>query len=361
MGGWAPVTWFLPAARWLLSAAVGVGILLSVEWMAARQGRPGAESPEVLLEVVRLAPEPPRAARSSAGRSARENRSIRKSAVSNRANRKRPLPRRAATPSHPMRPERGVAVASNSPVSVQKDAANVPPPMAELDPARVRDIQPTSRLPAPPGDNLSEATVFEATVPEAVLSKAVLSKAMVSKAPVFATLLPRTVEASRLRSLPPLPSAKVSYQASTGFPAGEKRANPRSSTLLEFSIPREPPTPSLVGVSGRVSGGSGDAGSSGFSPRRPETLDAGFGILGELPRPLYPERARRLGRGGSVVLDILVGPEGNVMRVVVVSESLGWGFGAAAREAYAKAVFTPPRANGRPVRVLWRKTLRFRP
>ncbi len=90
-------------------------------------------------------------------------------------------------------------------------------------------------------------------------------------------------------------------------------------------------------------------------------LDAGFGLLGGAPRPLYPERARRLGRGGSVVLDILVGPDGKVMRVVVVRESLGWGFGAAARKAYAKAVFTPPRANGRPVRVLWRKILRFRP
>ncbi|MEE8434797.1 MAG: energy transducer TonB [bacterium] len=114
-------------------------------------------------------------------------------------------------------------------------------------------------------------------------------------------------------------------------------------------------------VTARVSSGSDDAGPPGFSPRRPETLDAGFGILGGLPRPLYPERARRLRRGGSVVLDILVGPDGKVMRVVVVRESLGWGFGAAAREAYAKAVFTPPRANGRPVRVLWRKTLRFRP
>ncbi len=60
-------------------------------------------------------------------------------------------------------------------------------------------------------------------------------------------------------------------------------------------------------------------------------------------------------------LEIEVAPDGRVAKVAVVRESKGWGFGAAARRAFANAVFTPPRVAGRPVRVLWRKTLHFRP
>ena len=424
MKGWAPpARWllparWLPAARWLLSAAAGLAMVSSVEWMAARHQRLGAETPEVLLEVVRLPPQPPGATRTLAGRSARKKRAqksaAQKSAVSKQAFHQHRPRRRAATPPKQKRPE--------------LDAASLAPPVAEPAPERVRDIRPTSRLPAPPGDALSETPVSEimmspaavslAAMSPAAVSLAAMSPAAVSLAPVTETTAfektrlektlpkitlpkitppekalpenapPPAVEASRLRSPPyrprnetasirhgislaasnPPPSpdllaapalrtARVSFEASASPPAREEREDSHSSS------PREPsaPGPSPVAVTARNSGGSGGARPPGFSPHRPETLDAGFGILGGLPRPLYPDRARRLGRGGSVVLEILVGPDGKVMRVVVVRESSGWGFGAAAREAYAKAVFTPPRANGRPVRVLWRKTLRFRP
>ena len=90
-------------------------------------------------------------------------------------------------------------------------------------------------------------------------------------------------------------------------------------------------------------------------------LDAGFRLISGEAVPVYPERARRLGRGGIVQLAVQVGPDGMVEGVSVLRESSGWGFGAAAREVYAKAVFTPPRAKGRPVRVVWRKTVQFRP
>ena len=64
---------------------------------------------------------------------------------------------------------------------------------------------------------------------------------------------------------------------------------------------------------------------------------------------------------GTVVVEIEVGTDGQVARIAVLQESKGWEFGKAARDAFATARFTPPTVNGRPVRVLWRKTLHVRP
>lgn len=91
-----------------------------------------------------------------------------------------------------------------------------------------------------------------------------------------------------------------------------------------------------------------------------QELDAGF-ALRTGGRPRYPARARRLGRSGTVRLELLVNTDGSVARVRVREESTGWGFGAAARKAFSMARFTPPTVAGNPVRVLWRKTLRFQP
>jgi periplasmic protein TonB len=90
------------------------------------------------------------------------------------------------------------------------------------------------------------------------------------------------------------------------------------------------------------------------------TLDPGFRLVTPtLPR--YPEAARRLGRPGTVQVELEVAPDGRVTRLDVQDHSPGWGFGAAAREAYARARLTPPRVHGQPVRVRWRRTLHFRP
>jgi len=89
-------------------------------------------------------------------------------------------------------------------------------------------------------------------------------------------------------------------------------------------------------------------------------LDAGFRLLTPV-RPRFPQRAARAQRSGQVQLEVLVDADGTVAQVEVVGEPEGWGFGLAAREAFAQARFTPPTASGRPVRVRWRKTLLFRP
>jgi TonB family protein len=93
---------------------------------------------------------------------------------------------------------------------------------------------------------------------------------------------------------------------------------------------------------------------------RSDELDAGFRLVAPV-RPSYPVRARRLARPGLVELEVEVAPDGRVARIEVLAESRGWGFGAEARRAFAAARFTPPTVAGRPVRVLWRRTLHFRP
>lgn len=89
-------------------------------------------------------------------------------------------------------------------------------------------------------------------------------------------------------------------------------------------------------------------------------LDEGFGLLRPV-RPAYPALAKRLGKAGRVRLELGIDPQGRVYRVNVVDEISGWGFGPSAESAYRNARFTRPTVGGRPVRVLWRKTVIFRP
>ena len=89
-------------------------------------------------------------------------------------------------------------------------------------------------------------------------------------------------------------------------------------------------------------------------------LDPGFRLV-EPVRPGYPALARRLGKSGEVRLELEIDPAGRVTRVSILAETEAWGFGATVRDAYRAARFTAPTRGGRPVRVVWRKTLRFRP
>jgi TonB family protein len=89
-------------------------------------------------------------------------------------------------------------------------------------------------------------------------------------------------------------------------------------------------------------------------------LDAGFGLLQPV-LSAYPALAKRKGRAGRVRLELGIAPDGRVYRINVVDETPGWGFGPSAESAYRNARFTRPTVGGRPVRVLWRKTVIFRP
>jgi TonB family protein len=91
-----------------------------------------------------------------------------------------------------------------------------------------------------------------------------------------------------------------------------------------------------------------------------QALDAGFGLIAPVTLA-YPEAARRARKAGRVRLEVEVGADGSVLAVRVLEATAGWGFAEAARDAYQRARFAPPRWQGRPVRVLWRKTLLFQP
>jgi protein TonB len=62
------------------------------------------------------------------------------------------------------------------------------------------------------------------------------------------------------------------------------------------------------------------------------------------PTPEYPGWAREAGITGRVLLNVLVGADGRVRRVVIDKDENG--LGGAAREALLKWVFRPARANG---------------
>lgn len=82
-------------------------------------------------------------------------------------------------------------------------------------------------------------------------------------------------------------------------------------------------------------------------------LDTAFGE-GNAPRflhrelPLYPHRARRLGREGKVVLKLFIDPTGRLLDVTVI-EAAAYGFTEAAVEAVKKSTFMPARINGQSV------------
>jgi TonB family protein len=77
------------------------------------------------------------------------------------------------------------------------------------------------------------------------------------------------------------------------------------------------------------------------------------------PHPAYPDIARRAGVDGTVVLHITLGLDGRVEQAQVVrSTSLGV-FDEAAREAILKWRYEPARIDGRPVRAVFRQTIRF--
>ena len=77
------------------------------------------------------------------------------------------------------------------------------------------------------------------------------------------------------------------------------------------------------------------------------------------PHPAYPDIARRAGVDGTVVLHITLGLDGRVEQAQVVRSTTLGVFDEAAREAVLKWRYEPARIDGRPVRAVFRQTIRF--
>ena len=115
--------------------------------------------------------------------------------------------------------------------------------------------------------------------------------------------------------------------------------------------PVSPPEPGRTAIDGDLSGPPRDGREE--SPPGPPTEDPPPGVyrpVDELPVPVfaptpeYPGWAREAGVTGRVLLNVLVGTDGRVRRVVIDKDENG--LGAAAREGILRWVFRPARMNG---------------
>jgi protein TonB len=76
-------------------------------------------------------------------------------------------------------------------------------------------------------------------------------------------------------------------------------------------------------------------------------------------RPIYPAAMREAGLSGVVPLEAIIGADGTVASVRVVSAQVHPGLAVAAAEAVRQWQFTPTLLNGKPVEVVMSVTVRF--
>jgi len=75
--------------------------------------------------------------------------------------------------------------------------------------------------------------------------------------------------------------------------------------------------------------------------------------------PVYPASMRAAGRAGTVPLDALIGTDGSVAFVRVLSSNVHPDLAAAAVDAVRQWKFSPTLLNGKPVEVLMGVTITF--
>jgi len=107
-----------------------------------------------------------------------------------------------------------------------------------------------------------------------------------------------------------------------------------------------PPRPPIPGERPDAPANDGDP----VPPRTPPGTDEPYKVVDQapvpifMPTPVYPTWAREAGVTGQVLLNVLVGKDGRVHRVVI--EKNVDGLGEAAQAALARWVFRPARMNG---------------
>jgi periplasmic protein TonB len=159
-------------------------------------------------------------------------------------------------------------------------------------------------------------------------------------------------EGSGVGQLPPTPAvaaARNPVGAAPAVPPADPYPGPTPDPMLEGELPPD---------------GSAIAPPYGDEPPPPpeETAAADFEPprLLYLPNPEYPPMARRMGREGTVELQVRVDQVGRVRAANPVGDRLGMGLEQAARRAALGAHFAPARANGEPVESETRIAIRFR-
>ena len=151
--------------------------------------------------------------------------------------------------------------------------------------------------------------------------------------------------------------AAVTPQASSP-PAGADAAPPSLAALRSAARPAPPPaepetTPAPPAAPPADEPQVSPAAATALELVNPKLLDR--------PMPRYPAAARRHGRGASVVVRVLVGPDGRVQQVEKVGPKAGLGFDRAAEEAARASTWLTGTRNGEPTAMWAELRFEFRP
>jgi TonB family protein len=106
---------------------------------------------------------------------------------------------------------------------------------------------------------------------------------------------------------------------------------------------------------------SGPVGPS--QPQLPKPLRVGGNIRAPMKtvdvKPIYPQTMREAGREGVVPIEAIIGPDGSVASVRVLSADIHPDFAIAAADAVRQWKFTPTLLNGKPVEVVMTVKVQF--
>lgn len=120
--------------------------------------------------------------------------------------------------------------------------------------------------------------------------------------------------------------------------------DPVAPTKSDFTIPAGP-----TGMDGGVAGGTGTIVPPYDPPRTPVTIGAKVDPrYARFLQPDYPPGERRMGREGKVVVRVLVGIDGRVVQVELLSAVSDAFFAATRKQALEKWRFTPATRDGVP-------------
>ena len=165
------------------------------------------------------------------------------------------------------------------------------------------------------------------------------------------------------------PPKALAKPAPTAEPVVKKKVATKPTPAAEAppaEIAAVPPR-DTTGGSGRGApdatgprGGGGDAGSTGSGGGGGSGGTSASPAYGSNPQPPYPMAARRMGLEGTVVLRVVVAPDGSPASVVVLQSSGHDVLDAAALETVQKRWrFVPARRNGIPVEDSVQVPIRF--
>lgn len=153
-----------------------------------------------------------------------------------------------------------------------------------------------------------------------------------------------------------LPPVEVEQDAPTALPAPQvlpelEPTNGKPGTSGIFSLPAAPPeAPAVTEAPPRPV--ADDTAGPGAPEPEPERVAAAVDTVPvpvHSPRPVYPRRSRRLGEGGEVLVQALVGPDGRPRQVQVARSSSYRALDQAAVRAVRRWRFQPAMREGAPV------------